>query len=165
MERHLRALGPEIEPHRFDGSHIRNLGPIILGEAVWGEFSNHRYPSWEEFKGAVNCRYGLSRAELLDAFYDMAPLDNESEAQFILRVERLRIRYQESESTCYRQFKPRLRLAYREELASATRAANLLGGGAVEVDWSMLVRDATSMVRYSSLVPEKATHVVKGLNQ
>ena len=81
-----------------------------------------------------------------------------------MRVERLRIRYQEPESTCYRQFKPRLRLAYREELANATRAANLLGRGGVEMDWSMLVKDATQMVRYSSLIPEKATHVVKGLN-
>jgi hypothetical protein len=33
------------------------------------------------------------------------------------------------------------------------------------MDWAMLVKDATSMVRYSSLVPEKATHVVRGLNQ
>lgn len=110
VERHLRALGMTIEPHRFSQYHIVHLGPVILGETVWQEFSNGSYSTWAEFKEAVNQRYGLSRAELLDAFYDMAPTQGESEAQFILRVERLRIRYAESEATCYRQFKPRLRL-------------------------------------------------------
>jgi hypothetical protein len=112
----------------------------------------------------VNARYGLTRSELLDAFYDMAPNPGETEAQFILRVERLRIRYSESEASCYRWFKPRLRLQYRRELATATRAASLMGSGTIEMDWRTLVKDATSMVRYSSLVPEEATHVVSGLN-
>lgn len=131
---------------------------------MWIEFASGSYASWDEFKDAVTARYGLSRAELLDAFYDMAPQPGEGEAHFILRVERLRIRYNEPESTCYRQFKPRLRLAYREELANATRAANLLGRGNIDMDWRTLVRDANQMARYSSLVPEKATHVIKGLD-
>lgn len=127
VERHLRALGTTIEPYRFNQNHIRHLGPVLLGELVWCEFTNRAYDTWTDFKEAVSEKYGLTKAELLDAFYDMAPLPGESEAQFILRMERLRIRYSEPGSTCYRQFKPRLRLSYREELANATRAANLLG--------------------------------------
>jgi hypothetical protein len=101
-ERHLRALGPEIEPHNFGQNHIEKLGPLILGEAVWREFSANSYRDWDDFKKAVEERYGLSRSELLDAFYDMSPMEGESEAQFILKVERLRIRYRESASTCFR---------------------------------------------------------------
>ena len=102
VERHLRVLGTEIEPYRFTQAHIQRLGPLILGEAVWTEFASGSYSSWDEFKEAVTARYGLSRAEILDAFYDMTPQENEGEASFILRVERLRIRYNEPESTCYR---------------------------------------------------------------
>jgi hypothetical protein len=41
----------------------------------------------------VELKYGLTRSELLDAFYEMSPGETESEAAFILRVEKLRTRY------------------------------------------------------------------------
>lgn len=47
-------------------------------------------------------KYGLSRTELLDAFYEMRPSPQETEAEFVIRVEKLRVRYQEAPTTCYR---------------------------------------------------------------
>jgi hypothetical protein len=38
LERHIKALGTEIEPHRLRASHIAHLGPVVLGETVWQEF-------------------------------------------------------------------------------------------------------------------------------
>jgi hypothetical protein len=110
---------------------------------IWSEFSDRSFISWMQFKETVDTKYGLTRSELLDAFYEMAPDGSETEAAFILRVERLRVRYQESAATCFRMFKPKLSLRFREGLAGAARAANLLTTGTLEMDWHTLVRDAT----------------------
>ena len=117
---------------------------MILGENVWSEFSHLSFLSWGAFKEAIGDRYGLSRTELLDAFYEMSPSSNESEAEFILRVEKMRIRYGESSAACFRMFRGKLSLAFQQSIATAARAASLINQGSrIDLDWSVLVKDAS----------------------
>jgi predicted Zn-dependent protease len=92
-ERAIRSLGPHIEPQSFSQAHIQHLGPVLLGEMIWSEFSDRSFISWVQFKESVDLKYGLTRSELLDAFYEMSPGEGETEAAFVLRVEKLRVRY------------------------------------------------------------------------
>ena len=65
------------------------------------------------FVEAVEAKYGLSKRQILDAFYSMRPAYDESESEFLTRVEEFRIKYGEAEETCFRNFIPQLSLEYR----------------------------------------------------
>lgn len=69
------------------------MAPILLGESVYELYANTHFTNWGAFKRAIEERYGLSCKPILDAFYDMRPEAGESEAEFLLRVEDLRLKY------------------------------------------------------------------------
>jgi hypothetical protein len=72
------------------------------------------YDDWGEFTVAVEEKYGLSKKQILDAFYSMKPSSDESEGEFIMRVEDMRMRYGESSDMCFRHFVPQLSLDFRK---------------------------------------------------
>lgn len=55
------GLGRQIKVEDFDEHHIQVVAPIVLGEAVWELFSEESYRNWEDFKGAVDRRFGLTK--------------------------------------------------------------------------------------------------------
>jgi hypothetical protein len=87
----------------------------------------------------------------LDAFYAMRASPDESEAEFIVRVEDFRVKYGESVDTCFRNFVPQLSLEYRRQLKHLSRAQ-----GCADLGWREVVNDATMCCQYSSLTPEDA---------
>ncbi len=52
----------------------------------------------------------------------MHPAADESEGEFLLRVEDFRIKYAQSEDTCFRNFVPQLSLDYRRQLSALSRS-------------------------------------------
>lgn len=86
----------------LEHEHISHLGPLILGDMIWAEFKHQEFFDWDDFKKAVDDKYGMTHDELIDAFYEMSPAKNETTPDFILRVERLRARYGEDAKTCFR---------------------------------------------------------------
>ena len=102
VERAIKSLDSSIVLEDLDYNHISHLGPLILGDMIWAEFKNKDYLSWDEFKEAVDEKYGMTHDELIDAFYEMSPAKNETTPEFILRVERLRARYGEDGKSCFR---------------------------------------------------------------
>lgn len=114
----------------------------------------------------METRYGLSRAEILNAFYRLNPNTNESESSFILRVEQLRERYNVPEDRCFDLFIHKLKREYREKMEEILAATSMFGGAdEKEVDWATMVNYARWKSRYSRCVPEKATHYIKGLGE
>ncbi len=73
-----------------------------MGDMIWAEFKSSYFADWDDFKKHVNIKYGMTHDELIDAFYEMSITKGESTPEFILRVERLRARYNEDPRTCYR---------------------------------------------------------------
>ena len=55
------------------------------------------FDSWPELKALVEARFGLTKSQLLDAFFSMRQSDTESASQFIMRVEDKRALYSVSE--------------------------------------------------------------------
>lgn len=55
------------------------------------------FDSWQELKALVEARFGLTKSQLLDAFFSMRQSDTESALQFIMRVEDKRALYSVSE--------------------------------------------------------------------
>lgn len=110
---------------------------------IWAEFRSKNFFDWADFKEALTSKYGLTHDELIDAFYEMTPAKGESAPEFILRVERLRARYEEAPKNCFRQFKTKLDVEYRRGLSQLRRAAAIMGK-APDLTWEMLVSDARS---------------------
>lgn len=80
---------------------------------MWRCVKHHEMPTWATLREVVEEAFGLTREEMLDAFYSMRPANGEPSHAFILRVEEKRARYGESTSACYRVFTPMLNLAER----------------------------------------------------
>ena len=55
------------------------------------------FDSWQELKALVEAHFGLTKLQLLDAFFSMRQSDTESASQFIMRVEDKRALYSVSE--------------------------------------------------------------------
>jgi hypothetical protein len=60
-ERAIRGLGRSISVHAFEECHLKMIGPVILGEAVWELLSDRDQEDWETFQTAINKRFGLTR--------------------------------------------------------------------------------------------------------
>ena len=93
VERAVSSLDNGIELSEISNEHIVHIAPLILGDMIWAEFQNKEFVDWAEFKESITQKYGMTRDELIDAFYEMAPSKGETAPNFILRVERLRSRY------------------------------------------------------------------------
>jgi hypothetical protein len=93
-KRALNGLGPKIDVARMRDEHIKVVAPILLGDHIYEQFASVFFSSWAAFEIAVEARYGLSRKQILDAFYAMRPEADEREAEFLLRVEDFRVKYQ-----------------------------------------------------------------------
>lgn len=116
MERVLAGLICDFDPEDVEWAHLRNLGPELLGEPVWELVKPARPDSWRELRHVVERRFGLSRKQLLDAFYAMRPHPGEAANAFLLRVEDMRLRYGVGEDTCERHFLHLLPLESRQEI-------------------------------------------------
>jgi hypothetical protein len=136
-------LGSNIKLCEIENEHISHLAPLILGDMIWAEFRSKNFFDWADFKDTLTSKYGLTHDELIDAFYEMTPAKGESAPEFILRVERLRARYEEAPKNCFRQFKTKLDVEYRRGLSQLRRAAAIMGK-APDLTWEMLVSDARS---------------------
>jgi hypothetical protein len=87
----------------------------------------------------------------------MRPASDETEAEFIVRVEDFRVKYGESPSTCFRNFVPQLSLEYRRQLKALSRSQL-----SSDLDWGQVVADAARCCEYSSLTPEDTQQTLTG---
>ena len=70
--------------------------------------NNRYYDSWHAFKAVVKERFGLTKSQLLDAFFGMRQADSESPEHFIICVEDKCALYNVAEDQCWRYFTPLL---------------------------------------------------------
>ena len=61
VDRALRGLGKSVKAEFFDDDHIQVIGPLILGEAIWTLYAHEEFFDWNEFKKAVERRFGLNK--------------------------------------------------------------------------------------------------------
>jgi hypothetical protein len=102
VERAVKSLDNGIDLYEMTNEHLVHIAPLILGDMIWAEFQSEQFVDWADFKESITQKYGMTRDELIDAFYEMAPSKGEMAPDFILRVERLRSRYGEAPRTCFR---------------------------------------------------------------
>ena len=67
--------------------YIVQLGLFILGDTTWQLFGGAYFRDWDTFKEFVKARYGLTKDQLEDAFFNMQPASGEDVAAFVLQVE------------------------------------------------------------------------------
>jgi hypothetical protein len=108
----------------------------------------------------VEEKYGLSRKQILDAFFAMRQAGEESEAESLLRVKEFRVKYKQAEDTCFRNFIPNLSLEYRRALKALSRSQ-----GHADLTWAQVVSDANMCCEYSSLTPEDSAHTLTGFQR
>ena len=87
MERHLPSLCPDIDWEGLDRDHLGALGPQLLGDTVWTRVEALPFDSWREFKGVVQDLFGLTSGEMRRSFRAMMKEAEESDEEYILRVE------------------------------------------------------------------------------
>lgn len=86
-------------------------------------------------------RYALDVDTVLDAFYDMRPMPDESAERFVDRVEERRVALGESARHLYRHFSKVLPRRDRRRLDGMAETAAWMGGPKLaRPDWSALVR-------------------------
>lgn len=69
------------------------IAPLLLGDAAYDLLVESGWDDWYSFQETVEARFGLSKRQILDAFFAMKPEPGEGEAQFLLRVEDFRRKY------------------------------------------------------------------------
>lgn len=126
----------------------------MLGGAVWRSIKHKVLSDWGELRGVVEAAYGLTKEEMLDAFYGMRPASGEPAHAFILRVEDKRARYGVDQSACYRVFTPLLSLEERQRLDLMREMAAAFGGSGPLVKWENLVERARHQSVGGKLAPE-----------
>ena len=89
----MLGMGHNINPIMFTNSHIQRVALTILGEPTWAVLAGERFEDWLQFCAAVERPYGLTQKACLWAFFDMRPEEEKSTAEFIRRVEGMRVRY------------------------------------------------------------------------
>lgn len=152
-KRAVEGLGPSIQMENLGNEAIHRLAPLLLGEHIYPIFANAVFMDWDDFMMEVENKFGLSKKQMLDAFYAMRPGNEETESEFLLRVEDFWLQHGESPKTCFRTFIPHLSLEYRRELKQLSRSRN-----AADLTWSQVIEDAGKCTQYSSLTPEDATY-------
>lgn len=141
VERVVCSLGPEIRLQRLDEMHIVHVGPVILGQGVWRALESSPPESWEELKDRVNKRYGMDEDQVLDAFYAMQPVPDESAEHFVDRVEERRLAIGEGTKNLYRHFTKALSKKDRLRLDGMAETAAWMGGSKLaRADWTSLVQ-------------------------
>ena len=71
MEGILDNLAEGVSMDRFNWFHIAHLGPFVLGNTAWKLFGGAYLRDWDTFKECVKARYGLTKDQLEDAFFNM----------------------------------------------------------------------------------------------
>ena len=61
-ERVLCGLGPTITLPMLWRAHLMQVGPLLLGEAIWAVLRDQSFKGWESFKAVVEDRCGLMEA-------------------------------------------------------------------------------------------------------
>lgn len=66
-----------------------NLAPIILGDRAWQVIreSGVTFDDWDEFKVAVNARFGIDEFDMHDMLYATQPASGEQGWDFVCRME------------------------------------------------------------------------------
>lgn len=89
VERALLSLDPTFRGYKFDfrEGHIDNLGPYILGAKGWAQLGNKSYRSWGMFEKEVEEVFGVTKDQMEEQFFALAPKPQESSPEFVLRIE------------------------------------------------------------------------------
>ena len=58
----LNGFSDQFDAGDLQQVHLRNLGPIILGQAVWTLMKCLPFNDWDEFKATVEERFGLTES-------------------------------------------------------------------------------------------------------
>ena len=64
---------------------------MVLGNPVWTLYKNSAVDTWRELKLLVEKRFGLTKDQLLDAFYAMRQGRGETAAEYVLRIKDKRL--------------------------------------------------------------------------
>ena len=84
MEGILDNLAEGVSTDQFNQLHIAQLGAFVLGDTAWQLFGGAYLRDWNTFKECVKARYGLTKDQLEDAFFNMRPASGEDAAAFVL---------------------------------------------------------------------------------
>ena len=76
-----------VSTDQFNQFYIAQLGPFVLGDTAWQLFGRVYFRDWDTFKECVKARYGLTKDQLEDVFFNMQPASGEDAAAFVLQVE------------------------------------------------------------------------------
>jgi hypothetical protein len=80
VKRAIKGLGGDIRAADLEGDHLEILAPLILGDTAYDLVKNQSFDDWYSFEKMVEDRFGLSKRQILDAFFAMRPDGVESEA-------------------------------------------------------------------------------------
>ena len=67
----MKGPGAGITPEDFRATHIKRLGPFVLGAPVREVVKSEAWEDWDGFQYLVDDRFGLTHLQILDAFYAM----------------------------------------------------------------------------------------------
>ena len=59
----------------------------MLGDTAWQLFGGVYFRDWDTFNECVEARYGLTKDQLEDVFFNMQPASGEDATAFVLCVE------------------------------------------------------------------------------
>ena len=94
---------------------------------MWSLIKNQHYDLWHTLKALVEERFGLTKSQLLDAFFGMRQADSELTAHFILHVEDKRALYNIVEDQCWHNFTPLLDVNERTRLDEVMELTATIG--------------------------------------
>ena len=106
-ERHLPSLCTDLDFRAVTRTHLRTIGPHLLGDKAWGKVAKLDFNTWGEFKEATQRVFGLTDAEIRRSFKQLAKEPGEPDDEFILRVEEARSEGRYSRRSCVDDILPR----------------------------------------------------------
>lgn len=106
VDRALMSLDPTFKDYRalFKEEHIANLGPYVLGAKGWAQLGNRGYRTWAQFEKEVEEVFGVTKDQMEEQFFALAPKLQETSPEFVLRVEMERRRLGIDKSSTFHAF-------------------------------------------------------------
>ena len=158
----MAGLGQDITVEELQARHIRKLAPFLLGQAVWRTIRHDPLLTWAHLKDVVEHSFGLTKDEMLDAFFAMRPAAGEADGGFILQVDEKRTRLGVTGMQALRYFAPLLSLEGRRSLDQIRDFMATMGGSSVTLTWNHLVERTCHFSTANRLAPDGSRPALLG---
>ena len=141
MEGILDNLAEGVSTDWFNWFYIAQLGPFVLGDTTWQLFGGAYFRDWDMFTECVEARYGLTKDQLEDAFFNMQPASGEDADAFVLWVEDTHASLGMDMRSVLHAFFPGLPAELQQKIETSIKMSHVWGF-AWSLDWEVVVNYA-----------------------